>query len=115
MPILFQDFNRRAGPPGDAFFNDITRGYSQKAAYASIDFDLIPKTLTLTANTRYSRTNTWEVGSTVGSYGCQLINNPNAPNPCVNDRTDEDFFNPHQQRVGLEDDVAGPAAPVGRR
>jgi iron complex outermembrane recepter protein len=80
-------------PPGDAFFNDITRGYNQKAAYTSLDFDLIPNRLTLTAGTRYSRTNTWEVGSTVGAYGCGLINFPNAPNPCVNEPHDQDFIN----------------------
>jgi iron complex outermembrane recepter protein len=38
--------------------------------------------LTLTAGTRYSRTTTSEVGSTVGSGGCQTIYQ--APNPCVN-------------------------------
>jgi iron complex outermembrane receptor protein len=85
--------NPNVRPLGDAFFNDITRGYSQKAAYASIDFGLIPKQLTLTAGTRYSRTETWEVGSTVGSFGCQLIYSPNAPNPCVNERNDKDFIN----------------------
>jgi iron complex outermembrane receptor protein len=71
-------------PLGDGFFNDVTRGYTQQAAYASVDFDLIPKKLTLTAGTRYSRTDTSEVGSSVGSFGCQLINNPLAPNPCLN-------------------------------
>jgi iron complex outermembrane recepter protein len=70
--------------PGDGFFNDITRGYKQRAAYVSVDFDLIPKKLTLTAGTRYFRTDTWEVGSSVSSFGCQLIVNPTAPNPCVN-------------------------------
>ncbi len=76
--------NPNVRPLGDAFFNDITRGYRQQAAYTSVDFDLIPKTLTLTAGTRYSRTDTWEVGSTVGSFGgCQLINYPKAPNPCA--------------------------------
>jgi outer membrane receptor protein involved in Fe transport len=76
--------NPNVRPPGDGFFNDITRGYTQKAAYASVDFDLIPQKLTLTAGTRYSSTNTLEVGSSVGSYGCQLIGYPAAPNPCVN-------------------------------
>jgi iron complex outermembrane receptor protein len=85
--------NPNVRPLGDAFFNDVTRGYSQKAAYTSVDFDLIPKKLTLTAGTRYSRTETWEVGSTVGSFGCQLINFPNAPNPCVNEPNYEDFIN----------------------
>ena len=35
--------NPNVRPLGDGFFNDITRGYKQKAAYASVDFDLIPK------------------------------------------------------------------------
>ncbi len=34
--------NPNVRPLGDAFFNDITRGYTQKAAYTSFDFDLIP-------------------------------------------------------------------------
>jgi iron complex outermembrane recepter protein len=85
--------NPNVRPLGDAFFNDITRGYNQKAAYTSVDFDLIPKTLTLTAGTRYSRTETWEVGSTVGSYGCGLVAFPNAPSPCVNEPNYQDFIN----------------------
>jgi iron complex outermembrane receptor protein len=86
--------NPNVRPLGDAFFNDITRGYRQQAAYTSVDVDLIPTKLTLTAGTRYSRTNTWEVGSTVSSFGgCQLINFPQAPNPCVN--------GPRQQFIDL--------------
>jgi iron complex outermembrane receptor protein len=82
-PVTSNNPNIR--PLGDAFFNDLTRGYKQKAAYMSIDFDVIPNKLTLTAGTRYSRTETSEVGSTVGSSGgCELIFNPTAPNPCVN-------------------------------
>jgi len=76
--------NPNVRPLGDGFFNDITRGYNQKAAYASIDFELIPRALTLTAGTRYFNTNTTEVGSLVGSLGCQLINAAPVPNPCVN-------------------------------
>ena len=76
--------NPNVRPPGDAFFNDVTRGYNQKAAYASVDLELVPNKLTLTAGTRYSRTETWEVGSTVGISGCGLIKFPNAPDPCVN-------------------------------
>jgi iron complex outermembrane recepter protein len=85
--------NPNVRPLGDAFFNDITRGYSQKAAYASVDYELIPKILTLTAGTRYSRTETWEVGSAVGEFGCGLIKFPSAPNPCVNGPTYHDFIN----------------------
>ena len=76
--------NPNVRPPGDAFFDDITRGYAQKAAYTSVDFDLIPEALTLTVGTRYSTTNTSEVGSTVGSSGCWLTGNPAVPNPCIN-------------------------------
>jgi outer membrane receptor protein involved in Fe transport len=81
-PVTSADPNVR--PSGDGFFDDITRGYTQKATYLSVDFDLIPKTVILTAGTRYFDTDTWEVGSAVGSRGCQLINNAGAPNPCVN-------------------------------
>jgi len=77
-PVTSIDQNTR--PPGDGYFDDITRGYTQAATYASIDVELVPKTLTLTAGSRYSRINTSEVGSTVGSTGCGLT----APNPCVN-------------------------------
>jgi iron complex outermembrane recepter protein len=82
--------NPNVRPLGDGFFNDATRGYSQRAAYASVDFDLIPRVLTLTAGTRYFSTYTSEVGSLVGSFGCSklstnLFPGPGpAPNPCIN-------------------------------
>jgi outer membrane receptor protein involved in Fe transport len=84
VPAPVTSNNPNIRPPSDAFFNDITRGYTQKAAYASVDFDLIPQRLTLTAGTRYFHTDSSEVGSTVGGFGCRLINNPTVPNPCVN-------------------------------
>jgi outer membrane receptor protein involved in Fe transport len=92
VPTPVTSNNPNIRPLGDGFFNDITRGYKQHAAYISVDFDLIPKKLTLTAGTRYSRTDTSEVGSTVSSFGCQLISNPMAPNPCVN----------HSQLINLD-------------
>ena len=80
--------NPNVRPLGDGFFNDITRGYSQKAAYASLDFDLVPRSLTLTAGTRYFSTYTSEVGSLVGSFGCSRLSTnffaTPAPNPCIN-------------------------------
>jgi outer membrane receptor protein involved in Fe transport len=84
VPAPVTSNNPNVRPLGDGFFNDATRGYKQKAAYASVDFELIPKTLTLTAGTRYSRIDTSEVGSSVGSFGCQVMFYPMAPNPCVN-------------------------------
>jgi outer membrane receptor protein involved in Fe transport len=79
--------NPNVRPLGDGFFADITRGYRQRAAYASVDYELVPKTLTLTAGTRYSSINVSEVGSSVSSFFCQVIFFPMAPNPCLNHRS----------------------------
>ncbi len=102
VPGPSTSINPSVRPLGDGFFNDITRGYRQQAAFTSVDFDLIPKKLTLTAGTRYFGTNTWEVGSTVGSFGCQLLNSPMAPNPCVNH---SDFTNVNAE--ALDRDSSG--------
>jgi len=85
VPAPATSNNPNVRPLGDGFLSDITRGYTQKAAYASVDFDLVPQALTLTAGTRYFRTDTSEVGSIVGSFGCrQLTNISTVPDPCVN-------------------------------
>ena len=62
-----------------SFFDDITRGYTQKAAFGSVDVDIVPKTLTLTVGTRYYRINTTAVGSSVSSFGCMNA----GPPPCT--------------------------------
>jgi len=64
--------NPNVRPPGDMFFDDITRGYKQKAAFTSIDFDIIPKTLTATVGTRWYNIDDFELGSNVGSFGCEI-------------------------------------------
>ncbi|HET9388070.1 MAG TPA: TonB-dependent receptor [Steroidobacteraceae bacterium] len=46
-----------------AFGEDVHRGYHQDAAFGSIDFDLIPKVLTLTGGTRWYHYSEFEVGS----------------------------------------------------
>jgi iron complex outermembrane receptor protein len=84
VPGPVTSINANPRPLGEAFLNDITRSYKQKAAYASVDFDLIPRTLTLTAGTRYFNNNNAEVGSIAGSFGCQLIFNADVPDPCRN-------------------------------
>ena len=48
---------------GTAFGEDVKRGYRQTAFFTSIDFDLIPKVLTLTGGTRYYRYDEFEQGS----------------------------------------------------
>jgi outer membrane receptor protein involved in Fe transport len=65
-----------------AFFEDITRGYTQKAAFGSVDVDIIPKTLTFTAGTRYYKFDNTEVGSAVSSFDC-YVGAPTST-PCSN-------------------------------
>jgi outer membrane receptor protein involved in Fe transport len=48
---------------GSAFGEDVHRGYKQTALFGSADFDIIPKTLTLTAGTRYFHYDEFEEGS----------------------------------------------------
>jgi iron complex outermembrane recepter protein len=62
-----------------SFFDDITRGYTQKAIFGSVDFDIIPKTLTITAGTRYYQIDTTAVGSSVSSFYCYA----DGPPPCT--------------------------------
>jgi iron complex outermembrane receptor protein len=49
------------------FGEDLRRGYKQTAGFASVDFDLIPKVLTLTGGTRWYRYTEDEVGSQYSS------------------------------------------------
>ncbi len=62
-----------------AFFEDIQRGYKQYAFFASGDFDLIPKKLTLTVGTRYYHFTENETGTVVSSFGCYQA----GPAPCA--------------------------------
>lgn len=66
----------------DAFFDDVTRGYKQRALFASGDFDIVPKTLTVTLGTRYYRFDNTEVGSAVSSFGCYDAYY-SGPTPCT--------------------------------
>jgi outer membrane receptor protein involved in Fe transport len=59
-----------------AFGEDIDRGYTQKAFYASVDFDIIPDVLTLTGGTRWFDYDEYEYGSQYGtSASCVGIAN----------------------------------------
>jgi iron complex outermembrane receptor protein len=76
-------------PTGETFFNDITRGYTQEAAFVSTDLDIIPHVLTITGGTRYYDMSNFEVGSQVGSFGCEIQGPYNGvvPIPCVSTPT----------------------------
>jgi outer membrane receptor protein involved in Fe transport len=58
-------------PVGDAFFNDITRGYQQVAAFGDVSFDLVPRRLTLSLGTRFYSMDTYLLGSKNSVYGCR--------------------------------------------
>jgi iron complex outermembrane recepter protein len=64
-----------------AFTSDITRGYQQKAVFGSVDFDIIPKTLTFTAGTRYYKFDNTEVGSSISSFYCYVGTATTTPCP----------------------------------
>ncbi len=53
------------GIKGDmvGFGEDVQRGYDQTAAFGSLDFDIIPNVLTVTAGTRYYKYDEYEKGS----------------------------------------------------
>jgi outer membrane receptor protein involved in Fe transport len=62
-----------------AFFEDVTRGYKQYAFFTSIDYDIIPKVLTITGGTRYYHFSNFMNGSVVSSFGCLDA----GPAPCT--------------------------------
>ncbi len=63
-----------------AFGEDVQRGYQQRALFLSFDFDLIPKTLTLGAGTRYYHYDEFEYGSeyySASSSSALMVDQPN--------------------------------------
>jgi len=60
------------GVQGDntSFYQDTVRETKQTAFFASVDFDLIPKVLTLTAGTRHFKFDNSSAGSVLSSFGC---------------------------------------------
>ena len=87
-------------PRGDtvAFFNDVTRGYRQTAAFTSVDFDIIPKVLTITAGTRYYRFVNNEKGAYSGSFGCYEA----GPDTCLASASNIDAADLHTTYKGFK-------------
>jgi iron complex outermembrane recepter protein len=80
------------------FFNDVQRGYRQTAFFTSIDFDLIPKVLTITGGTRYYHFVNDEKGAVSGSFGCYEA----GPAPCLASATNIDAENLHTVYKGFK-------------
>jgi len=57
--------------PETGFFDDVERGYKQLAEFASIDFDIIPKVLTISGGIRHFKYDSNETGGAVGSFYCK--------------------------------------------
>ncbi len=53
-----------------SFYQDTVRDTKQTAFFASVDFDLIPKVLTITAGTRHFSFDNYSKGSVIASFGC---------------------------------------------
>ena len=66
------------------FFDDVQRGFDQKALFTSVDFDIIPKVLTLTGGTRYFHFDDHVAGGDVGSFYCKFYGGYSTTNfsPC---------------------------------
>ena len=66
-----------AGPrgPAVAFGQDTQRGYTQFAAFGSVDFDILPN-LTITAGTRYYNYKNYETGSVYSSFSASCYQAP---------------------------------------
>jgi outer membrane receptor protein involved in Fe transport len=60
------------GVQGDntSFYQDTMRSTKQTAFFASVDFDILPKVLTLTVGTRHFRFDNYSAGSVSGSFYC---------------------------------------------
>ena len=91
-------FDASVRPPGDGFFNDITRGYKQKAAFGDFSFDIIPKQLTLSAGIRFYSMDTFLRGSKNSVYGCRGT----APGTCADPPFSENF-----DELGLRETFSG--------
>ncbi len=87
-----------------AFGEDTQRGYDQWAIFGSVDFDIIPDKLTITAGTRYYDYSEFEVGSQYGT-GTYCLNLPNGG--CtggmvnINSHNDHVIYTGFKSRVNL--------------
>ncbi len=83
------------GVRGDstAFGEDTQRGYDQTAVFGSVDYDLIPNTLTISAGTRWYQYNEFEVGSQYAT-NTSCLNVPNGQ--CTGGMTN---INSHNDRI----------------
>jgi iron complex outermembrane receptor protein len=68
--------------PPSGFFDDVERQYKQLAEFASVDFDVIPKTLVITGGIRHFKYDDKESGGDVGSFYCKMFTPTTNFSPC---------------------------------
>jgi len=83
-----------------AFFEDTTRQVKQTAFFGSVDFDIIPKVLTVTAGTRHFNFDEYFKGSVTSSFGCYQAGAP--AGGCLNDVTNLDAKNLSSKESGFK-------------
>jgi len=90
--------------PPTGFFDDVERTYKQMAEFASLDVDLIPNTLIVTAGIRHFKYDDSERGGDVGSFYCKQF----APTT---------YFGPCQSQSGTNISAQAPnrTTPSGNR
>jgi len=79
FPGAFANDPRLREKTNTAFGTDAQRGYKQLALFGSVDIDLIPRALTLTAGTRHYRYESFEDGSNflTDAINPLILNHPN--------------------------------------
>ena len=77
--------NRNTRGDNVGFFEDTNKGYRQIAEFASVDFDILPKVLTITGGVRHYDYKLDQRGWVGTSFGCF-----EAPAPCYGYGTNED-------------------------
>jgi outer membrane receptor protein involved in Fe transport len=91
-------------PNNTAFGEDAQRGYDQFAAFGSVDYDIIPEVLTLTAGTRYFQYSEYETGTQYGTTeACADVLNGTCTHGLVNinDARDKKVYRGFKSRFNV--------------
>jgi outer membrane receptor protein involved in Fe transport len=81
------------------FIDDFERKINQRAIFGSIDFDIIPKVLTITGGARYFDIDNEILGQNVFSFYCEQYGTSVVPNPCHQYSTNIGAQIPHSSKA----------------
>ena len=94
------------------FFDDTQRTILQRALFGSTDFEIIPKTLIVTAGTRYYHFDESELGGDVGSFYCKNYAPTTYFGPCTS-TTNPSYIPPADRLPGGQTPNNPGSAPYG--